>query len=451
MSFNSNRFFLQTFLFCSALPLSSCAPEQPAPNLLLITVDTLRADALGCYPQEDSALPSATPRLDTFAKGAVVFEDAQSTSSWTLPSLASLMTGTYSSTHQCWETKDALDASFVTLAERLSAGGYATSAVASHTFLATKHGLHQGFEDYDTDLVKGVGQSHKAITSPEVTERSLAWLDAWEEGADGRPFLLWSHYFDPHEVYHAHAEYTDDFGEATEAQRYRGEVAFTDRAIGGLLDGLAQRGLAENTVVVLISDHGEEFGDHGGTRHGHTLYSELTHVPLLIRAPNLEGVDTSLARGGRVSGLVSTIDLLPTFLELARQPALSSDPVDGVSLVPYLRGLPVGDRTIISEVRLRKGKFADAVYFGDHKLIVHGDNRIELFDRKADPLEQVDLIASGSPRSADIVRGLQKSLRFLRAEADKKGQAFGTPEAVSFSEAEWASLSALGYTDPDEQ
>jgi hypothetical protein len=100
---------------------------------------------------------------------------------------------------------------------------------------------------------------------------------------------------------------------------------------------------------------------------------------------------------------------------------------------------------------LRKGKFADAVYFGDHKLIVHGDNRIELFDRKADPLEQVDLIASGSPRSADIVRGLQKSLRFLRAEADKKGQAFGRPEAVSFSEAEWASLSALGYTDPDEQ
>jgi arylsulfatase A-like enzyme len=417
--------------------LAGCAPARPRPNVLLITVDTLRADHLG----------PDTPALAALAEAGVSFTRAQSTSSWTLPSLASLMTSTYTSTHRCWDMKTELDGSFSTLAERFAAAGYATAAVASHVFLAPKHGLHQGFEDYDTTLVKGLVRSHEAISSPAVTARSLAWLDDWSATDDGRPFLLWSHYFDPHEVYHEHPDFAS-FG-ADEPGRYKSEVAFTDYWVGELLAGLAARGLDEDTLVVLVADHGEEFGDHGATRHGHTLYDELTRVPLVLRAPT--GWSTTPELGGfepgEIDTPVSVVDVLPTLLELCDVAPLGGGLGDlaGRSLVPAMQGAAVPAPPVLLEVRLRKGRHADAVVLDELKLVRWADGREELYDLVADPGEQQDL---ASARAADRARlGEVLDLAIRRAAA--LGGSFGVAPELELTPEELQRLADLGYVDAD--
>ena len=207
--------------------LGACSEARPKPNVLLITVDTLRADFGG----------AAAPALAAWSERAVVFEQGRAPTSWTLPSLASVMTGDYPSTTGCFDMRSKLDDSFSTLAERLAAAGYATSAVASHLFLRPDYGLAQGFDTYNTDLVKNLMKSHEAISSPGVTQRALEWLDEHQTTDAGAPFFLWAHYFDPHEVYHEHKGFVERYGATSELDRYRNEVGFTDQWIGRLLGG----------------------------------------------------------------------------------------------------------------------------------------------------------------------------------------------------------------------
>jgi hypothetical protein len=177
-------------------------------NLLLLAVDTLRADHLGAYGYQRPT----SPHIDRFFAEAIVFDDAHSTSSWTLPAFASLMTSTHSSTHGCWQFRSQLDPSFTTLAEVLRNSGYHTAAVTSHTFLRKSYGLGQGFEDYDESLIVRLRQSHRAISSPMVTERALVFLDRQANMEERRPWFLWVHYFDPHHVYNEHPGVTEEFG-----------------------------------------------------------------------------------------------------------------------------------------------------------------------------------------------------------------------------------------------
>lgn len=416
--------------------LGACADKRPAPNVLLVTVDTLRQDGLG----------AAMPAMEKLGSAGVVFSEGRAPASWTLPSLASLMTGVYPSTHGCKDMRSALDDSYSTLAERLGAAGYATGAVASHVFLKPDYGLAQGFDDYNTDLVKSLMKSHEAISSPGVTERAFEFMDERIAAEDGAPFLLWAHYFDPHDVYREHKGFSKRYGKATEEQRYRGEVGYTDRWIGKLLEGLEARGLAENTVVVLVADHGEEFGEHGGLRHGHTLYDELLRVPFVIRAPGVVAPAT-------LQTPANSVDLLPTILELC-DVALGPGAIAGISLVPAMKGDPaaiVAPRPLLHEVRLRKGRMADAVVFNGWKLIRHRDGKrqgqVELYDLDKDPGEQNDLSAGEVEHVGELTVLLDRMLENAVAAASFYGESGG----VDLDASEVQRLGDLGYADGPEE
>ena len=426
-----------------ALLFVACAPKAPRPNVLLITVDTLRADGLG----------AARPELLALGEESVVFQEGRSSTSWTLPALASLMTGTYSSTHGCLDRSSQLDPSFSTLAEHLEAAGYATGGVASHVFLKPKYGLAQGFEFYDESLAKSLAKSHEAVSSPGVTQRALAWLDQLGSDDDGRPFFLWAHYFDPHEVYREHRGFSERYGVATEAERYRGEVDFTAHWLGLLLAGLQARGLDENTIVVLVADHGEEFGDHGSTRHGHTLYDELLRVPFLLRVPDGAGALGKRIQPATLATPASLVDVLPTLLELC-DVAPGSLRFAGISLVPAMLGTPEAieaPRPLLAEVSLREGRRADAVWFDGWKLIRHRDGpragESELYALQTDPTEQVDLASERVERRAQLERLLDELLAAAAAQAADFSQA----QKLQLDEAEKQNLADLGYTDAGDE
>jgi arylsulfatase A-like enzyme len=412
-------------------------------NLLLIAVDTLRADHLGAYGYERPT----SPRIDRFFGGAIVFDDAHATSSWTLPSFASLMTSTHSATHKCWQFESQLDPSFTTLAEVLRDAGYHTAAMTSHIFFRTSYGLGQGFDDYDESLNLGFHQSHRAISSPPVTERALAFLDRQANMEERRTWFLWVHYFDPHIGYNEHPGVTEEFGRET-VDRYDGEIAFTDAHIGRLLDRLSDTALIDDTVVVILADHGEEFGEHGGKYHGLTLFREVERVPLAIRVPGL------LPR--RVTDTVSLVDFMPTVLDLLQIEAPET-PMAGRSLLGLMRGVTMASSGAVLESRLylRKGANLQAYVTSRWKLIVempkratrmpHGESppgtKVMLFDRVQDPGETRDVAAQHGDVVAELMRHLDDSL----TSAQNDASFFVAAPAQDLSEESIDALRALGY------
>ena len=448
-------------------PGAAPPPPTDAPNLLLVTVDTLRADELGCYGAE----PSSTPRIDAFAKSAVVFHDAQAPSSWTLPSFTSLMTSLAPTTHGNVLHDSRLDASYETLAERLLAAGWDTAAVLSHVFLGRPYGLDQGFVHYDDERVLELNESHRAISSPSVTDEALAFLRNHASSPDRRPWFLWLHYFDPHEEYRAHEGYTVQASESSEASEasetsetsetsgasgaggasdgasehadarrlYRGEIAFTDHHVGRVLDELDALGLVDETVVVFTADHGEEFGEHGGTSHAHTLHVELLRLPLLVRAPG--------TAPGRVRATVRTLDVAPTILELLDLPP--SPHHTGESLVPALRGVELEPRRAVAELEKVARKRMVSLVDGRWKLIVRrGDEeRVELYDRAADPGEQRDVAAE----HPDEVRRLRAALSAELDAAADSARLYTRARNETLGVVEESELEKLGYLHGDDR
>ena len=270
-------------------PSPEVAPR--AESLLLVTVDTLRPDRLG-----HSGHPRPTsPVIDRLARRGVVFENAYSAAGWTLPSVATLLTGLPPHEHGATEVGRALRPGLPTLATALAARGFATAAFVSHVLLEPASGLDRGFDLYD-DTVLDVGHPHAVATAEALTDRAIAALRELPT-----PFFLWVHYFDPHFDYLPHAE-TADFG-GRRIDRYDGEIRHVDRHLGRLLDALDARDLTSSTAVVFTADHGEEFGEHGGRFH-FTLHQEVVRVPLIVAAPGLEPGRRSEAVGGvDVAGL----------------------------------------------------------------------------------------------------------------------------------------------------
>jgi arylsulfatase A-like enzyme len=365
----------------------------------------------------------------------VVFDAAHSSSSWTLPGVASLMTGLYTSSHGCWSGRSSLAAPIPTLAERLAAEGFDTGAVVSHVFLDRRYGLDRGFADYDDELVQETkAESHLAITSPRITDKALAWLEQRAgEGAPGRPWFLWVHYFDPHQEYRPHEGISEAFGLEQPSDLYDGEVAFTDRHVGRLLDGLDALGPAGETVVVVTSDHGEEFGDHGGSGHRVTLYEEVLRVPLMIRAPG--------AVPGRRAEVVSLVDLAPSALELLGLPPI--EPSAGRSLVPLLTGRPRAPRPVLGELGLNV-VMVESIVEANWKLVVdREEERVMLFDLARDPAEADDL-AEAQPERVDELRAL---LAREVARGLRWGNEYGPAGELELSERDRARLRELGYVE----
>ena len=302
---------------------ASLRAERPL-NVLIIGVDTLRADATslaGSGPQGRDT----TPQLREFAQRAVVFDNAVSQAPWTLPAFASMFTGRYPLEHGAHRLTSRLGFEQTTLAEILREAGYRTSAVTSHYYLDKSHGLEQGFEHFDSSNALG----HAAVTSERVTDLAIAQL----ERDDGRPFFVFAHYFDPHYEYRDHSAqawadgYTgwlreqNDFEnlikirhllEAPEVDwlqaLYHEDIAFTDAQIGRLLEHVRARGLERDTLIVVVADHGEEFGERGMFGHTISVHAEQLHVPLVIAAPGVSAA--------RVSEVVETRALFETVLEV---------------------------------------------------------------------------------------------------------------------------------------
>jgi arylsulfatase A-like enzyme len=415
-----------------ALLLASCGePAAPRRNVLVLCVDTLRADELGAYGRR----PSLTPALDRLAEGSVVFERAHAAASWTLPSVGALFTSASPSTTELWSFDSRLDETFTTLAERFQAAGYATHGIASHVFFARDYGLQQGFASFDDELCHRSGDAGwKPITSPDVSRKAVAWLRARAAGPAREPWLLFVHYFDPHWLYLDH-EGRDMADESrSERERYRSEIAFTDGHVAAVLSTLEELGLAGSTDVLFFSDHGESFREHPGIqRHSYSLYEEELRVPLFLRA-------TGLAPR-RVAEPVRTVDLLPTLLELHGLAA--EDGLEGQSLAPLLSGAAFHPQDHLAEIRLKEGFHTNAFVRGRHKLIEHvSAGRVALFDLERDPLEQTDLAGTEPGLAAELERALRARVR----AAEERAQAFGRAPSVETTPAELELLEQLGYS-----
>ncbi len=420
--------------------LASCAGDAEVSrpkNLVFLCVDTLRADHLGYEGRAngvDAEGRSLSPRIDELAASGVVFERAVSHASWTLPSFASLLTSTYSSTHGCWNTESRLVDSFTTLPEILQSAGFDTFGIGSHVFFNEHYGLQQGFDAFDDELArKRVDVGWVPLSSPVITKRAVDWLDARATAGDADPFLLFLHYFDPHLPYvdHSGAGRVDP---ASEHDRYKTEITYTDSHVGQVLDALERLGLADETCVVFVSDHGEAWQEHAGVRrHARSLFTEELRVPLIVRVPGVAP--------RRVTELVRTVDVMPTLLELF---GLSDDVArEGASLVPVLRGAAPASNELLAEIRLHDdARHTRAFLSGKWKLIERKDGVFRLYDTDVDPGEERDL-AQVLP---DRVEALRASMEGVQRRAQARAADFAGERNLEVSAEDRERLNAIGYS-----
>ena len=365
------------------------------PNILLITVESLRRDRLGCYAGDGKS----TPAIDALAARGVRFERAYAASPSTVPSVATILTGLYPGHHGIrHDLGGRLRDDAPTLAAMLGRKGYRTAAVIGSFHLDSDRGLDPGFGSYDDEIPgvrKMVGTLSKERRAEEVVKKGLEFLDGRKKD---RPFFLWLDLYDPHYDY----DPPDPFKKQFESDLYEGEVAYVDTQVGALLEGLRARGLQDETHVVLVGSHGEGLGDHGETGHGTYLYETTIRVPLIVvvagsgqaRGVRSAGTDTEVSAdrpsGRRSTQLVGLVDLAPTLLDLADVAA--QRPLDGRSLAPLLRGDGGGQTPIrpyfVEAVQPREAYGWSplfAVVEGSRK-VVEGQ-RIEAFDLEGDPGE----------------------------------------------------------------
>ena len=402
----------------SAVVCSLSAVAGPSgaatPSILLVTVDTLRPDALGWVAGRND-----TPRIDALARESFRFESALSPVPLTLPAHASLLTGLDPPRHGVRDNGHVLGPEPRTLGEALRARGYATGAVVSGYPLRRLFGLDRGFDHYD-DRLPVAGDEWKERPALDTTEAALAWLRSLPRS---RPWFLWVHYYDPHDPYAPPERHRRPGPRGA----YDGEVAAVDEAFGRLRGGIAGLTAPERLLTVLTADHGESLGEHGEDTHGFFVYDSTLRVPLLVHFPG------RVPAGGS-SAPARLVDLAPTILELARVPALPS--VDGVSLLPLFEGREKALPPAYAESYQPWLGYGWAPLLslrsGDWKLI--DAPRRELYDLRRDPSELRNVVTA-APREAN------RLLALLRARPQPpSGSAQGArdPEVLE-------SLRALGY------
>ncbi|HSA96425.1 MAG TPA: sulfatase, partial [Acidobacteriota bacterium] len=274
-------------------------------NLLVITLDTTRADSLGVYGGEGSH----TPNLDRLARDGILFKDCVTPVPLTLPAHASLFTGRTPLGHQVRNNgRYALAPAETTMAERFKEAGFRTYAVVASYVLLGRFGLNQGFDAYDDslDTYKVMNSYNTEIPADVVSSRFLGWLAAHKD----ERFFAWVHFYDPHEPYRPPAEYRGGANVSDSKRLYLGEVEFMDHHVGRILEGLKSLGLGPKTLIVAVGDHGEAFAEHGESGHAIFCYEENIRVPLIVYQ------ETALARGRVVKERVDLTDVLPTLLDI---------------------------------------------------------------------------------------------------------------------------------------
>lgn len=423
----------------------------PIENAIILLIDTCRFDEIGRKTPQGAV----TPRIDRFSEDATRFQAATAHAPWTLPSVTSMLTSAYPTVHGAvglYPNFSKLRDAVPTGAEHLQSHGFATGAFVNCAFLDPALGLDRGFDAYDYVPAS----NHKLRRAPETLDQALTWIDE----RDGRYFLF-VHLFDAHMDFDPPEPYLSQFltdmprpieppfGDVARWRReaptvamaafaralYRAEIAAVDAAIGDFIDALEQRGALANTAVVLTSDHGEEFWEHGNFEHGHSLYDELLHVPLIVRAPGRDWEPVIDAR-------VGLVDVLPTLCELLGVP--QNESFEGESLVPVARG----------EEPRSPYRFAESVLYGYEKKAAMDarfkysyqdkDRVSAMYDLVADPLERQPVAERDSTRKQQLANELlqwfQGSLK--RTEGSQRGE-----DIVDMEEDVMKKLRSLGYVN----
>jgi arylsulfatase A-like enzyme/Flp pilus assembly protein TadD len=397
---------------------------RPAPGgVLLITLDTLRADYLGCY----GSTRSATPNLDALAASGVRFAECTTVNPTTLPTHVSLMTGLYPEAHGVRANiYYRYDLTQPTLAEVLRRNGYRTGAVVGANVLGRHTGLARGFHDYDdlepeqaaaTDKLHVGGEIERL--AEEVTDRAVAWID---RNARRQRFFLWVHYFDAHHPYAP----PEAFAARHRDDLYAGEVEYLDQQVGRLLDEIGRMGLSDRTLVVAVADHGEGLGEHGEARHGFFLWETTVRVPLIVSYPG------RLPAGQVVFRPVGNVDVMPTVLDLV---GLAGE------------GTP---RSLLADGAARDVAYSETLYghlaMGLSRLKSIRDGRwkyirgarAQLYDLSVDKGETRDVVG----QHPDVATRLEARLRTLVKESLSTAR---RPTTAGASPAQVAQLQSLGY------
>jgi arylsulfatase A-like enzyme len=440
----------------------------PVKYVILIIVDTLRADALSCY----SADAPHTPNIDQLAGDGVMFRKAIAPAPWTLPAVSSIMTGLSPLVHTAIRRRSKLPTELTTLAEHMRDAGYHTAGLGFNPFLTREYNMSQGFSEYYFPIKSGRSNSlggwilqrllPDLLPSTENPQRLTDMATAWLGKSGGAPFFLWLHYFDPHEPYSPPDAYLPSseppprigttFGRVQDVRGgyfvpslterdwirrlYYGEVRYVDNCLGQLMKSLRDLGIYDDALIVLTSDHGEEFWEHGRYEHGQSVYQELLRVPLMFKLPGSSD-------RGVVDAPVTTESITPTILELCGLD------YDGRYLsAESLAGAVTGDAATPPESILSSGVIfyeeKESLVLGDFKYILNlvTENE-ELFDLAADPGERTS-VASAFPEVLESARAL---LGDHHASAESLRDHYGVPMVgEQSSDAEtMEKLKSLGY------
>jgi arylsulfatase A-like enzyme/Flp pilus assembly protein TadD len=411
----ADRSLTIAILILAASAAASCAGTHAAgraKNIILVTVDTLRTDRLGCY----GGRLIHTPAFDALAADGVLFEKAFTPMPLTAPSHATMMTGRYPISHGLrLNGTSILSDSETTLAEIARSRGMRTGAVVSCLVLASRFGLNQGFDFYYDEGISGTSEGHGLWYDERKAVKSVARAEKWLEAESDRPFFLWLHLFDPHHPYDPPPPFKQNY----RTHPYDGEVVYVDRALGGFFRKVKDLGLYDDSLIILAGDHGESLGEHQESFHGTFVYDVTTHVPLIVRAPGGR-------RGARVADIASTMDIMPTALDAIGAPIPAN--VEGFSLLPaVMGGGRVPARTIYLETIYPSATYGWAEVKGirmpNFKLI--DLPRPELYDVEDDPRE-LDNIHDRAPRDLqqaesayrDVTARLNETARKDTATAD---------------------------------
>ena len=409
----------------ATLALSACGWSTSQPHVLIVTLDTLRADRVGVYGYSNAR----TPVLDALASRGARFASATTTVPLTLPAHSSLFSGAFPGGHGVRDnTGFYVEDRITTLAEVFKGRGYRTGGFVGAFVLDGRWGISQGFDEYfdEFDLSEDVGPGLDSIQRPgnEVVDRALAWLGQ----ADSRPWFAWVHLYDAHTPYRAPVELAAQFPDTRDGA-YDAEVAFVDQQVGRLVEALRTAGTLDDTLVVVLADHGEQLGEHGEQTHGFFIYDAAVQIPLIMAGPGIER--------RVVTDQVRIVDVMPTLLDLIGIEIPES--VQGTTLRPALSGQPV-ELLALAETWYPRYHYGwsqlTAVRDGQFKFILAP--RRELYDLTKDPREQHNIAATDPVRADAFERGLRALLaQTTRSEAASKPQS--VPADVE------QRLRALGY------
>ncbi|MEZ4325884.1 MAG: sulfatase [Polyangiales bacterium] len=419
---------------------------ESAHNVIVLTIDTLRASKLRAYNRRSRV---RTPALDGFAESATLFERAQSAENWTKPSVASILTSLYPATHNAKYDNSSLPTEALLVSEVLEGAGFATAQFSANGYVSDRFGFTQGF-NHAVNYIRET----RSTEAETVFREAGDWIEAQverqrtarEAGESAPRFFTYIQTIDPHVPYDPPGNFLEMYFEGpytgqirnrstgdllgrakqnpprvvfTEEDKLRlaalhdAEISYHDHHLARFLARIERLGLNENTLFVITSDHGEEFEEHGSWGHGHSVYQELLHVPLMIRWPGVAPAGT------RIPDVVTTMDIAPTMLEALGMP--SPPDFEGRSLLGYLRGTPPpGPHVAFSDYQETRRVIRSL----DSKLILRNSGTFVLFDLAADPGERRELDGRATPITLRTLRTL--SGVFLGA-ADRRGWILGRP------------------------